>query len=305
MPSAKLHVVTGAFGYTGRYIAQRLLEGGSQVKTLTGRSRGSNPFSQQIAVAPLDFNDPDRLARNLDGVDTLYNTYWIRLSRGEVNFDSAVENSNTLIRAAARAGVKRIVQISITNASTSSRLPYFRGKGLVEDAVRESGLGYGIVRPTLVFGKEDILLNNIAWALRRFPVFPVPGSGDYRIQPVFVGDVARIAVDLGEAGSDQTLDAVGPDVFSFREVVRLIASQIGRQTWVPSMPRNLYAALMKGVGAFVRDVVLTGGEIDGLMQGLLVSRDIPTGEIRLEDWLDQNSDTVGRRYASELGRHYR
>ena len=269
--NTELAVVTGAFGYTGRYIAQRLLDQGARVKTLTGHPDRPSPFGDRVAVASLDFDDPDGLARGLDGADTLYNTYWIRFARGGVTFERAVENSVTLITAAERAGVRRIVHVSITNASAASPLPYFRGKGLVEAAVRASRLSFAIIRPTVVFGNGDILLNNIAWALRRFPVFPLSGSGKYSVQPVFVGDVARIAVAAGRATTDQTIDAVGPDTFSFEELVRLVARRIGARVWLTHAPPTLVRALTMAVGLLVNDVVLTGDEIDGLMAGLLVS----------------------------------
>ena len=305
MQSTELQVVTGAFGYTGRHIARRLLDQGMRVKTLTGHPDRPSPFGDRVSVGSLDFNDPDGLFRDLDGADTLYDTYWIRFARGDVTFERAVENSAVLIRAAERAGVRRIVYISITNASAASPLPYFRGKGLVEEAVRASGLGFAIIRPTVLFGNGDILLNNVAWALRRFPVFPISGSGKYRIQPVFVGDVARIAVAAGGATTDQTIDTVGPDIFSFEELVRLVARCVGARVRLTHAPPKLMRALTMFVGLLVKDVVLTGDEIDGLMAGLLVSQSLPTGEVRLEDWLIENVGMVGRRYASELDRHYR
>ena len=169
------HVVTGAFSYTGKYITRRLLAEGHSVRTLTGHPRADDPLASQVEVFPLDFANTDALTRALHGADTLFNTYWIRYSRGAVTFERAVENSMALIAAAADAGVRRIVHISITNASPDSPLPYFRGKGLVEEAIAASALSYAILRPTVNFGVEDILLNNIAWSVRRFPIIPIPG----------------------------------------------------------------------------------------------------------------------------------
>ena len=305
METAGYSVVTGAFGYTGRYIAQRLLSAGIRVKTLTGHPRPSDPLAPRIAVAPLEFDDPAKLARSLEGTDVLYNTYWIRFPRGERTFVSAVESSRTLIRAAAEAGVRRIVHVSITNASSDSPLPYFRGKALVEEAVRRSGLSYAIVRPAVIFGKEDILINNIAWSLRRFPLFPIFGSGVYRIRPVFVEDMAEMVVRAGQCGDDVVLDAVGPETFTYEEMVRLIGDKVGKKARIVHMRPGLALLTSRLMGYLVRDVVLTRDEIDGLMAELLVTDGPPTGQTRLSDWLARYAETIGVRYASELSRHYR
>lgn len=304
---AKLSVVTGAFGYTGRYIAELFLSEGHRVKTLTGHPRRPSPFGDGVIdVARLDFEDPAALAREMEGADVLYNTYWIRYSRGEVTFEKAVGNTRVLIGAAEEAGVCRVVHISITNASASSRLPYFRGKGLAEEAVRNSRLSYGIIRPTLIFGKEDIIINNIAWFLRRFPAFAIFGSGDYAVQPVFVEDVARIAVDASQSTADETIEAVGTETFSFEELVRLVAMETGGKARLIHMPPGLGLALARVVGYLRRDVALTRNEVEALMDGLLVGdADAPTAPVRFSEWVAENAALLGRHYSSEVRRHWR
>ena len=301
----ELNVVTGAFGYTGRYIARRLLSMGEQVATLTGHPERPNPFGGQVRVARFRFDDEGELARSLEGATTLYNTYWVRFPRGEVTFDKAVENTLALIRAARQAGVRRLVHISITNASVDSPLPYFRGKGVLERAIAGAGLSYPIIRPTVVFGPGDVLINNIAWFLRKFPVFAVFGAGDYPIQPVHVEDVAELAVSAAQAEGNVALDAVGPETYTFDEMVRLIAETVGSRARLAHLPPRLAHLLTRVAGCLVRDVVLTSDEVAGLMAGLLVSQDSPTGSTRLSDWLGQNAGVVGTGYASELRRHYR
>ena len=298
-------MVTGAFGYTGRYIAQRLLSVGTPVKALTANPTRHNPFGQRVSVARLSFDDPTELARNMEGADVLYNTYWIRFPRGSATFDRAVENSRTLVRAAEEAGVRRIVYISIASASASSPLPYFSGKGLVEEAVKASKLSYAIVRPTVIFGREDVLINNIAWSIRRLPVFPIFGSGDYQLQPVYVDDVAELSIGAAQRSDNLVLDAVGPEVFTYDEMVRLIVRTIGGRARLVHVRPGLAYLLTRLLGYLVRDVVLTRNEVDGLMAGLLVSQAPPTGKTALSEWLSENRDTVGARYTSELGRHYR
>ena len=305
MDAPELNAVTGAFSYTGKYIAQRLLSSGKKVITLTGHPNRPNPFGGTVSVAPFHFDNPSELIESLQGATTLYNTYWVRFPYGEHSFERAVRNTKTLIEAAKAAGVRRIVHISVTNASEDSPLPYFRGKGLVENAIVHSGLSYAIMRPTLVFGVEDILINNVAWLLRRFPVFAVPGTGDYRVQPVFVEDVAEIAVQAGHQQEDVIVDAVGPETYTFDELVRLIADRVHSRARIVHLRPGLALFLTKAIGCLVRDVVLTREEIDGLMANLLVSESAATGWTLLSDWLAQNSDLVGARYAPEVSRHFR
>jgi len=305
MADTELHVVTGAFGYTGQYIARRLLATGQRVKTLTGHPDRPDPFGGQVAVAPFRFDDPAALTESLRGAATLFNTYWIRFARGAMTFARAVENSRTLIHAARDAGVRRIVHTSITNPSEGSPFPYFRGKAQVEQAIAESGLSYAILRPAVIFGPEDILINNIAWMLRRFPVFAVPGRGDYRLQPVFVEDFAELAVGAASSTDSAIQDAVGPEAFTFDGLVRAVAGALGVRARLLHVRPWLALRLSRLVGLLVGDVVLTRDEIDGLMGGLLVSAHAPLGQTRLTEWLAQHADTVGRSYASELARHYK
>ena len=307
MSEPTTYVVTGASGYTGRYIARRLLDRGDAVRTLTGRPDRPGLFGSRVEAHPYSFEDPGALTGSLEGADTLFNTYWIRFARGGLTHDVAARNLETLFRAARAAGVRRVVHVSITNAALDSPLPYFRGKALVERALKTSGLSHAILRPTIIFGREDVLLNNVAWLLRRFPVHPIVGSGEYRVQPIFVEDLADLAVRVGDGDDDVELDAVGPDVLSYEEMVRLIAEEIGSSARIVHV--RPWAAMLgaRMIGMLVRDVVLTRDEIDGLTADLLVSKSgqAPTGTTRLSDWLDDNAEHLGARYASELQRHYR
>jgi uncharacterized protein YbjT (DUF2867 family) len=295
-------VVTGAFSYTGRWIAEELRGRGREVVTL---SRSAPPPGSPIRAEPLQFADSDALARSLDGAETLYNTYWIRFERGASTFDRAVRNTEVLFAAAVRAGVPRIVHLSVTNAAPSSPLPYFRGKGELEDALREGGHSYAIVRPTLVFGREDILVNNIAWGLRRFPVFLMPGGGGYRVQPVSVRDTARIAVEAGLSGDEIEVDAAGPETLTFEALVRLVAAAIGAKARIVHAPARLALAAAAVVGWSHRDVMLTREELAGLTASLLTSKATPLGTERFTDWVRANANALGRAYVSELARNFR
>lgn len=305
---SETHIVTGAFGYSGRYITRRLLERGHQVKTLTNHPARSHPFGSQVTAIPFNFDKPDDLARSLEGASVLYNTYWVRFSHGENTHARAVENTKTLIRAAKTAGVRRMVHVSIAKPSLDSPLSYYHGKAVMEQALRESGLAYAILRPTVLFGAtagEDVLINNIAWLLRRFPVFALPGAGDYKIQPIHVEDLAEIAVNAGSATKDATIDAVGPEIFTFAELVRLIARTVNSRALILPTPPGLALMLAQCLSLFVGDVMLTQDEVAGLMGNLLFVDSPPPGKIKLSEWLTANAALVGARYASELGRHFK
>jgi len=300
-----LDVVTGALGYTGRYVTARLLAADHRVRTLTGHPDRPDPFGGRVEVLPYDFDDRAALLDHLRCASTLYNTYWVRFPRGEVTFERAVARSLTLIEAAREAGVGRIVHVSITNPSEDSPFPYFRGKARVERAIREAGLGYAIVRPTVIFGREDILINNLAYLLRRLPVFGIPGEGTYPIRPVSVDDVADLCVRVGSGHADEVMDAVGPETFGFEELVRLIARTVGSKARIVHVPMAAALAAASVIGRLVGDVLVTRDELGGLMAGLVSTAGPATGTTRLSEWLRRNANVVGTRYASEMSRHYR
>jgi uncharacterized protein YbjT (DUF2867 family) len=300
-----LDVVTGAFGYTGRYITERLLAAGRRVRTLTGHPGRDDPFGGRVSVETFDFDREDRLTEHLRDVATLYNTYWVRFPRGRVTYDGAVANSTILFRAAKAAGVRRIVHISITNPSLDSPFAYFRGKARVEEALRSSEVGHAIIRPTVVFGAEDILINNIAYVLRRLPVFGIPGKGDYRVRPVAVEDVADLCAAAGAREADEVIDAVGPETFTFEELARSIGRAVHSRARIVRVPPPIASAAATAIGLVVRDVVVTREEIEGMMAGLVSTDGPATGARRLSDWLIENGERLGRTYASEVGRHYR
>lgn len=296
--------VTGAFSYSGKYVAQRLLARGEEVITLTSHPNRPDPFDGKVKAFPLDFNDEHGLTRALKGVDVLVNTYWIRFDYGQNTQSRAVENTRKLVNAASAADVKRIVHISITNPSADSPLPYFWGKAANEKAVIESGMAYAILRPTVLVGAEDILINNIAFLMRRFPFFGLPGDGSYRLQPICVDDLADLIVEGVYAKNNYVIDAVGPDNFTFKEMVELIGEKTGSKRLLISLPPKLALLAAQFLSLFLGDVLLTPEEVDGLMSGLLVSKEPPRGKTSLRDWLDANKGRVGQRYASELERHF-
>jgi len=299
-----MDMVTGSFGYIGRYITQKLISSGKQVKTITTHPDKPNPFGDDVKAYPYSFDNPELLINILKGCDTLFNTYWVRFDYGTSSFEKALKNTKILFDSAKKSGIKRIVHISVTNPSESDALPYYRGKALQEKMLRELGISYSIIRPTLVFGKEDILINNIAWTTRKFPFVPIFGSGDYKVQPVFVEDLATIAVECAKKNVSETLDAIGPETFTYKEMLQIIASVLNRDVKLFHVSPNIGIFLGRIIGLFVNDVLLTKDELKGLMDNKLTSKQTPNAKTKFTEWIKLNKETIGERYTSELDRHF-
>lgn len=296
--------ITGAFSFSGKYITKRLLARGEEVITLTGHPNHPDPFGGKVKAYALDFDEAS-MTRNLQGAEVLVNTYWVRFDKGENTQPRAVENTRKLINAAKTAGVKRVVHISIANPSADSHLLYYWGKAANEKTVKESGMSYAILRPTVLVGNnEDILINNIAYLLRHFPFFLIPGDGSYGIQPVYVEDLADLAVEGVYRKDSYAIDAVGPDTYTFKELVRLIGEKIGAKRPLISVPPALALLAAQFISLSVRDIILTPEEVEGLMANLLVSKEPARCKTAFKDWLEANKDIVGKKYASELKKHY-
>jgi uncharacterized protein YbjT (DUF2867 family) len=301
---SQLEVVTGAFGYSGAAIARELLAAGHRVRTLTGHP-GRAPAGTAIEVRPLSFSDPDGLVDSLRGAHTLYNTYWVRFAHGETDHQRAVANSRVLFEAAARADVERIVHVSITHADPDSPYPYFRGKAEVERHLRGTGVPCAIVRPAILFGGDGVLVNNIAWLLRRVPVFVIGGRGDYRVRGIHVDDLATLCAALGGRSGTVLMDAVGPQSLTFREMVTAIRAATGSRAAIVPAPGWLVPPLSSALGLVLRDVLLTRDEYLAMADGLADSGAPSSGRIVFTDWVAEHGAELGRTYASELGRHYR
>lgn len=299
----KAHAVTGAFGFSGKYVARRLLDAGRRVVTLTGSPDRPDPFNGRVEARPFAFNDVQAMTESLRDVEVLYNTYWVRFNHPLFNYANAVRNTLTLFDAARSAGVERIVHVSITGADSKSPLEYFSGKGHLENALKASGINHAIVRPAVLFGEEDILINNIAWALRRFPVFCLFGDGNYHIQPVFVDDLAAIMVEQGQSRECVTVNAVGPEDFLYRDLVSSIGNAIGKKRRFISLSPKQSLRAVEIIGKLIGDVFITKDEIEALMNNALhAPGSEPTGATRLSDWAREHADSIGRVYHSELDR---
>jgi NADH dehydrogenase len=236
----------------------------------------------------------------------------VRFSHGSATRESAVANTRTLFDAAARAGIERIVYVSILHADTASPYPYFSGKGELERHLAATGVPYAIARPAILFGSSaglgvtaSVLLNNIAWLLRHLPVFGIGDGGGYRLRPIHVDDLARLCVELGGRTDNVTLDAVGPDSPTFREMVTATRAATGSRSLLVPAPGWLIPPLSAVLGAALRDVLLTSEEYRAMAAGLATSDAPSTGQRSLMDWIASHGNELGRTYANELNRHYR
>lgn len=275
-----------------------------RVRTLTVHPDRENPFGREIELFSYNFDKLQNLIESLKEVETLFNTYWIRTPYGNMTFEKAVANTKILVEAAQKAGVQKIVHISVTNANAKSDLPYFRGKGEVERIIQESGLKYAILRPALIFGREDILINNIAWSLRNFPFFGLFGAGNYLVQPIYADDLAELAIQARDEEHDKVINVAGPDTYTFDQLVHLIKAKVRSNSKILHLPPVIPLIFAKIISLFVKDVLLTKDEMQGLMENLLYVEDCVKGKTNFISWLDENKEFLGRQYASELKRHY-
>ena len=298
-----MHVVTGAFGYTGRWIAHHLLEKGVQVRTLTNAVGRDDPFDGRVEVHPLDFDDHAALVESLRGAEVLYNTYWVRYNHWRRNFEHgiAVENSKRLFKAAAEAGVERIVHFSVAHPHKAPDWTYFCGKVAVEKYLNDSEYCFAILRPTVLFGgHRNVLINNIAWMLRKFPIFGVFGMGNYPIQPVHVKDVARVAVEQGESRENVTIDVTGPETFRYKEYIGVMAKSMSLRRIILPMPPFVGWLFGKFLGLLLQDLVITRAEIKGLRRGLMASDEDPLGQLKFSEWIAEHGKDFGKRYQNDL-----
>ncbi|MBR5889410.1 MAG: NAD(P)H-binding protein [Akkermansia sp.] len=303
----KTIAITGVLGYSGRYIAAEAKRRGWRVVGLTN-SAGRLPNEAGYELRPMPWSTQEDV---LAGVDVLVNTYWVRFSysgSGHAAFshDEAVRNTKQLFDAAKRAGVKRVVHTSITHPDAASELPYFRGKAELEAALAASGIPHSILRPAILFGDtpaESILINNMAWCLRHLPAVATFGRGQYRMQPIHVQDYAELAMDEAEsAGQHRVVDAVGVEVYTFRDMWKQLARSMNLWRPVLPVPAGVGYLAARVLGALVGDVMLTRDEIAGLSQNRLAVTGAGVGKRRLSDWVQLHASTLGRQYASELAR---
>jgi uncharacterized protein YbjT (DUF2867 family) len=299
-------LITGASGFIGGAITDQLIDRAT-IRSLTSHPH-KNRFAARVRSFPYDFDQPTRMAEAFRGVDVFVNSYYVRFNYGDETFELAVDRTRDLIAQAQAAGVRKIVHVSVSNADERSDLPYYSNKGRIERLVRDSGVDYTILRPTLVVGRGDILVNNIAFFLRHLPVFTIFGRGDYRAQPTDVDAFAAVAVDaIGGDHHGQTVPVAGPNDWTFRDMVRAIRAAVGSRSLIVHAPAAVALAGLKVAGLLLGDVVLTSDEVKGLTREYLYAEQPLRRGAGFAEWLagDGVASALGRRYESELARHFR
>ena len=299
-------LITGASGFIGGAVAERLVDR-AEIRGLTSHP-AKNRFGERVKSFAYDFDRPDRMAAAFRGVDVFVNSYYVRFNYGGLTFEDAVDRSRVLLAQARSAGVRRIVHVSVSNASETSDLPYYRNKARIEHLVQQSGIDYTILRPAIVVGAGDILVNNIAYFLRRLPVFTVFGRGAYRVQPMTVDAFADVAVDAVDgAHSNATVPVAGPTDWLFLDMVRAIRRAVHSRALIVHAPPFVALAGLRVAGVLLGDVVLTSDEVKGLTREYLYAEQPLRRGADFREWLANPivATTLGRRYESELARHFR
>ncbi|MBL0922893.1 MAG: complex I NDUFA9 subunit family protein [Sphingomonadaceae bacterium] len=290
----KLITVFGGSGFVGRYVAQALLATGARVRIACRNPAGAmhiKPLGNlgQVQLMAADVRKPSSVARAVQDADAVVNLV------GSFANMNAVQNvgAGNLAKAAAAAGVNRLVHVSAIGADPDSAAEYGRSKAAGEAAIRAAFPSATILRPSIVFGREDQFINRFAGLIRMLPIVPVIGAGT-RFQPVFVGDVAKAVAAALDDQSGNILELGGPEIFSMLELNRWIARAIGRDPafievpdvaarllaqgtgWMPGAPITMDQYKMLG-----SDNVVTGKD------GLATYGIVPTGlDTVAHDWLN-------------------
>ena len=276
-------------------IAQRLLDSGREVRTLTYHPDRAHPLRAHVEPVRYRFDDPAALARSLEGCDTLYNTFWVRFDHGQTSFANAIESSRMLFFAAKRAGVQRIVHLSITNPSS----------GLPAALLPRQGAGRVRARPV----RRAVLDRPADLDLRRRARRP---DQQHRLDPA--AHAGLCAARRRRATPCSRCTSTTSPGSAPRRPRRRRRGHRRRRTGDDAVPRSrgagprrrrraradpatcrprVMAAAARALGLLVRDVVLTRDEIRGLMAGLLVSHDPPLGQIAFSQWLDEHAARSG------------
>lgn len=239
--------VFGGSGFVGRYTVGELARRGYRVRVAVRRPDRAlflKPLGDVGQITPVTANirDDASVADALAGADVAINLVGVLYEAGAQRFQAVHdEGAGRIARAAAAAGVERLVHLSAIGAAPEAEAEYARSKAAGEAAMRDAFPGAAIVRPSIVFGVEDDFLNRFAWIARLAPALPLIGGGATRFQPVYVGDVAdgiaRILDDAGTAGT--TYEFGGPEILSFRELMQYLLAQIGRRRLLLPVPGAL------------------------------------------------------------------
>ena len=290
----KLVTIFGGSGFLGRYVAQAILAQGARIRVAVRNPASANTIKPlgnlgQVQLIAADVRKAASVARAVADADAAVNLV------GSFDNMDAVQHvgAANVAKASAAAGISALVHISAIGADTQSEAEYGKSKAAGEAAIRAAFPTATILRPSVVFGREDQFINRFAGLIRMLPVVPVIGA-DTKFQPVFVGDVAKAVAAALLSGGGETLELGGPDVFSMLELNRWIANAIGRDPVFAPVPDFAAGLLAKTTGW------MPGAPITTDQFKMLGSDNVVTGKDGLaafgitptsldavaEDWLD-------------------
>ena len=266
--------VAGGSGFVGAGIVVELHRRGENVVVLSHRpERARATLPDEVEAHKADVADPQSLGPGLAGCEALvislaFPNSPMESPRRGYTFD-AVDAAGTerLVASAQAAGVRRIVYISGAGAAADAPRHWFRAKARAEAAVTGSGLEYTIIRPTWVYGPDDVALNRFLGFARWLPFVPLTGSGNQQLSPVFIDDVGRLAADAvrSDSARNQVFELGGPETLSMREIIRTALRVSGRRR--PLLPAP---AILLKLGAwplqFLPSPPLTPNAVDFVNQ---------------------------------------
>jgi NADH dehydrogenase len=247
-----LATVFGGSGFIGRYVVRRLARDGWQVRVAVRRPDGALFLKTagvvgQVTPVAVNIRDDRSVRLAVSGADLVVNLVGILFQRGRQRFDAVqAEGAGRVAAAAAAAGVRTLVHISAIGADANSPSAYARSKAAGETAVRNAFPNAVILRPSIVFGPEDDFFNRFAKMAMVLPALPLIGGGTTRFQPVYVLDVADAVVRAADNSdlAGKTFELGGPRIYSFRELLSLLLTELGRRRMLVSVPFAL--ASLKG-----------------------------------------------------------
>ena len=232
--------ITGATGFIGGHLAQRLLAEGHQVVLLTrGASRQSASGNMNVNFVPSDLSDPAVLADAFSGCDAVAHCAGINREVGEQTYQKVhVEATRNVVKAAQQAGVKKVLLMSFLRARPNCGSAYHESKWAAEEIVRDSGLNYTIIKAGMVYGLGDHMLDHLSHAVHTFPLFAMVGLKEKRIRPLAIDDLIEVlrAALVEDRLSCNTVAITGAEELHLSEAVRRVARIAGKTIWMVRMP---------------------------------------------------------------------
>jgi uncharacterized protein YbjT (DUF2867 family) len=253
-------LITGATGYIGRHLAARLAANGERPRCLVRNKRRAASIlpADKVELVEGDTTRPETLPAAVQGVDAIVHTAFITADRkqsvGNHYNETNVRGTANLVQAAKDAGVQRIIEVSGLGTKPDKPGSYMQGRYLAEKMVKESGLSWTIIQPSVLFGKDAPFIKGLTDLIRSAPVVPLIGGGSILFQPIYVEDVVTVIVKVLEDPSgtaDKTYTIGGPEYHSFTQIIDELLHTMHKTRIKAPAPTQLV-----GVGAAVMEAVL-------------------------------------------------